>query len=1083
MSQTEVITPARIAELVAPPGGRVDHPTAEQAAVIAAAPGAALVVAGAGSGKTTTMAQRAAWLVANGIARPEEILGLTFTRKAARELRSRIGIALDRLPAAPAPAQPVPIELPALVELPHRPLVATYNSFASAVYREHALVIGLDPDAAVLSDSAAWLLARRVVLASADPRLVGLDRSLTTIIDAVLSLSRALSDNAVAEAAEVESYARRYLETIEAIPLGPRAAQYAEQMSRMRAVDSLPILLPLVEAYGEAKRRQGVMEFSDQVVAALRIVEASPLARASLRAQHRFVILDEYQDTSVVQTRLLSTLFAERPDEPGRSIVAVGDPNQAIYEWRGASESNLADFAAEFGGPGGEAQTFSLMVSWRNPARVLAAGNAVATPLRTASLVPVGELEERPAAAAGRLDAIWAETIAEEAAAVAQWFAQRLRAGGEPPTAAILLRRRVHLPSFAAALRDAGVECRELGVGGLFQTPEVTDLVAALRVLVDPDAGSALIRLLAGPRWRLGVRDLAVLADTAARLHRHRGGAQQQEVRSIVDALDALVDIRDDWDGLEDFSAEGLARLREAGALLRRLRARVGIPLLELVRVVEEALGLDIEVAANDARRGGAADLRAFRAQVESFLTVDDTASLRGFLAWVDRVLESDERLGVAEEPAQPGIVQLLTVHAAKGLEWDLVALPRMVERDFPTDSREGAGWLGFGELPHEFRGDADTLRRTAWFDWSAPDRKVLKERFEAYRIALRARHELGERRLGYVAITRAKQELLLTGSHWPGTYDRSAKAHRPRLASPYVLELVGHGLLPEDAIGTSRHETDPTDPMRHVISWPGDPLGARRPRVEHAARLVAAADPDGDLGRWAADVELLLAERARHGAVVPAAPPARIPASGFKSWMADAVGTARRIARPMPQQPHRATRLGTLFHSWVEERYRRAAPEALFDLEDEAADLDPDDFGGLAPADEARLAELRERFERSDWAFRRPIAIEQAIELPFAGRTVPCKIDAVFAGDGVVEIVDWKTGRRPDDPEELRMFDYQLDLYRIAWAKRSGTPLDAIVARAYFVASDTTYTPSRARDEEELLAEWSAALARLTTD
>ena len=664
---------------------------------------------------------------------------------------------------------------------------------------------------------------------------------------------------------------------------------------------------------------------------------------------------------------------------------------------------------------------------------------------------------------------------------------EELLVGELPPTAAVLFRKRRHMGVFAAALGRAGIPHRVLGVGGLLATPEATDLVAGLRVLVDPEAGSALIRLLGGARWRIGVADLAALRELSRVVHRQRGTAD--DGAAIVDGLDALVDARDGWEPLAAFTAEGLGRLRAAGRVLRDLRSRLGLPLPELVRVVEEALLLDVEAAANDARPRAAANLRAFRQQVEAFVRADDIGTLPAFLGWVDRALAADERLAPAEEPAERGVVQLLTVHAAKGLEWDVVAIPRLVQDEFPDRPKEGRGWLAFGALPYEFRGDAAALRRAgAWLDWeTAPTRKELSERIDGFAAALRVRQEREERRLGYVAITRSARDLLLTASHWPGRYDPSSRSRTSRPLSVYLVGSPdGSGGLAGGLLGgpppVSAHDADPTDPRAGELVWPLDPLGERRTRVERAAAAVraaieAGADAAPAAGRWARDLELLLAERARGRAAAPVELPGRVAASGFKAWIADPAAVAERVRRPMPEQPYRATRLGTIFHAWVEQRYRDLVPEALFDLDDDAVDgLAP----GLAPADQATLDALKDAFERSEWANLRPIAVERAIELPFAGRTVPCKIDAVYQRGDRIEIVDWKTGRAPGTSAERAAFDYQLALYRIAWAKATGTPIDRIDARACFVATGEVYSPTALPDERELLARWEASLRAL---
>jgi len=1074
---------------------REPTPTDEQARVIEAPLGPALVVAGAGSGKTTTMAMRVLYLVANGIARPDEVLGLTFTRKAARELRDRIANLLDRFDAvararahvgAAAPAARLdPVAEVEAFELGiASPTVTTYNAFAASIYREHALVIGLDPDAELASEAAAWQLARRVVVNSRVPGLAELDKRAEDVTDAVLALSHAIGDNAVSDPEAIAAYVERFIAHVRGLPLGDRHERLS-LIEECERVAGLQVLLPLVAEFREAKRRRGLMEFSDQIVSALAIVRTSESAREAIRDRYRFVLLDEYQDTSVVQTELLSELFAARDPDEQRVIVAVGDPNQSIYGWRGASDANLSGFPADFGGPVGVAR-HDLLTSWRNPEIVLEAANRIAQPLRAQA--DVGELKPRPNAVAGRFDIEWAETIDDEAELTASWFADRLRAGelaGRPPTAAILFRKRKHIQRFAAALEAAGIEHRVLGVGGLLTSPEVTDLLAGLRVLVDPDGGSALIRLLTGGRWRIGVRDLAALREFSRIVHRQRAGEHVHHVddgASIVDGLDALLDARDDWDALTAFTPEGLARLRDAAQVFRSLRLRLGSPITEIVRLVEEALRLDIEIVANERRAKGQAQLRAFRAQVEAFTRIDDSGTISGFLAWADRAIAADERIGPAEEPAEPGVVQLLTVHAAKGLQWDAVAIPRLVEDDFPDAPREGKGWVRFGELPYEFRGDREALRRTAWFRWeSTTTRKELKAELDAFAEQLRRRHQAEERRLAYVAVTRTKRDLLLTGSHWPGKSAGPGRPRRPRAPSEYIAnDLVS--LEPRIATFQSAFEQDPSDTHRDDVQWPFDPLATRRGRVEQAAALVRQmlAAEERDLGTWRDDIELLLAEH-RAALVAPSVRsvlPPRLAASGFRDWMRDPLVVAARAARPMPEAPHRASRIGTLFHEWVERRYRSVMPPPLIDLDELIEDEDQPDGARDLPPDAAELAKLevlKERFGRSAWAELQPIAIEETIDLPFAGHTIPCRIDAVFQRGDRIEIVDWKTGDRTSG--DLSAYDYQLALYRIAWSHRYGVPIDRIDAKAYFVGADLVYEPTDLPDQDELLARWHAAI------
>jgi DNA helicase-2/ATP-dependent DNA helicase PcrA len=1143
-------------------------PTPAQQRVIEAPPEPALVVAGAGSGKTETMSGRVVWLVANGHVRRDEILGLTFTRKAAGELAERIshrlavideygrrGLlphlaeivatgSLRRVDEAAAGRQRELVRTHVLDELAAqygtgwdpaapraaedlmiRPRVSTYNAFADGIVREHAARIGRDPDVAMLSQAASWMLAREVVLRSDLPELENIDFALGTVIDAVQRLAGDALDHRV----DLESAER--IARAQALAFEPYRGNGDVEKAAVNLL-SLPTLASLVRDYIAEKARRGVLDFADQVGGAYDIVESAPDVRAELREQHRVVLLDEYQDTSVIQTRFLAELFRDS------AVMAVGDPHQSIYGWRGASADNLYAFSRTFSGSGA-AETYSLMTSWRNDRGILGIANRVLEPLQRPGL-DVPPLEPRPGAGEGTVTVKYPFTVDEEAAAVADWFAERRAAhdargsgaGSSPHTGAILFRSKRHMQTFAAALAARGIPHRILGLGGLLATPEVVDVVSTLRVVHDPTAGSALIRLLTGPRFGVGVADMAALydlgrtlseRDTAmaplpeevrARLRSSRGA---DEAVSIIDAVDVVRAVRDDYRLLEPITPDGRARIRAAGEMLERLRRASSQPIPELIRLIELELRLDIELAANETRgpaRIAATQLRAFADEVRAFLAADERGSIGSLLAWLDKA-ESTDELMPRPEPPEAGVVQLLTIHGSKGLEWDAVAVVRLVVDELPSRVSDTSGWFGFGVVPFALRGDRDALPRFEWDPVEAmgeeadpgkrqklaqaslsggatkanPEGGALKRFKDAYR----AYQQQEERRLAYVAVTRAKSDLLLSGAHWAGQ-----KA--PRTPSPYLVEAIEvQGL---DPIETVDPDDNPYDGPGSTLSWPLDPLGARRGVVSAAAALVDDAAREGT-AEPSIELTRLLAERAARLRGTDAEAPTRVPASRFKDYVTDFTGTLSSIVRPMPERPYRQTRLGTLFHAWVEQRSELVGvgsrvDEALWEIDEdelpgapESGAVKPSDGPGSS-ADAADLAELQETFERSEWGGLKPIAVE--IEIDFAlgagmrepaeeGRShiVICKLDAVYRradrGDRI-EIVDWKTGRAPRTAKEREERMLQLALYRLAYHRRFDVPLDDIDVALYYVADDLIIRGDRVYSEEELFQRWSAARA-----
>ncbi|MGK5113161.1 MULTISPECIES: ATP-dependent helicase [unclassified Geodermatophilus] len=1071
-----LLTPAEVALRC----GLSYAPSEEQARVVAApADRPLVVVAGAGSGKTETMAARVAWLIANRVVEPEAVLGLTFTRKAASELNERVQLRLGAL----ARHRDTDQELRARLEVA-QPTVATYHGYAAALVAEHGLRIGVEPGAGVLGPAMCWGQAAQVVAAyTGDMEDVPL--SLLTTVEDVLALAAEMGEHDVTPAA-LRAWTARLEAQVAGYPDAPRKkGPYKDVLDVLARQRARVALLPLVEAFEARKRAAGAIDYADQVAHAARIAVSSAEVGRRERARWQVVLLDEYQDTSVGQLRMLEALFG---GETGHPVLAVGDPRQSIYGWRGASAGTIERFTRTFPGVRDRrAERLTLATSWRNDESVLAVANAVSAMLPPPD-VPLPDLAPSPTAARGSVGVGLYGTVAEETAALADRLAAcwhgtdpvvGRRPDGRPPTVAVLARTRKQLPGIAAALRARDLPVEVVGLGGLLEVPEVSDVVATLTVLVDPTAGDALGRLVTGARWRIGPRDLAALEARARTLvHSRRpareseGGAAEapQERGSIVEALDDLGDA-------DAYSAEGYRRLRRLGAELAHLRGRLGEPLPDLVDEVARTLGLETELASAPevSPAGARAHLDALHTVAAQFTELAELPSLPAFLGYLRDAEERERGLEPGEVTVNPEAVQLLTGHSAKGLEWDVVAVPGMTVDQFPAKPGASDSWIKDpGAVPADLRTvDREELPRLRLPVPGSGDQAVVKEALEQYVEDWKAFGTGEEIRLGYVAVTRARHLLLCSGSWWRDGVNPcgpSSLLHTVREACE-----AGAGTVVQWAPAPEEGAENPALAEWPVGVWPADPLSSgRRRALTAAAELVAGAaphplDPDLRLGepdplvdQWVRDADLLLRERAAAARPTVDVPlPSHLSVSALVTLRRDPAELARRLRRPMPAAPAPQARRGTAFHTWLEERFGAAR---LVDLDDLPGS--GDEFA----APDSALAELQEAFLASEWADRQPVEVEVPFETPLGPLTLRGRIDAVFAdADGGFEVVDWKTGPPPSGAE-LAAAGVQLAAYRLGWARLTGVPVERVSAGFHHVAAGVTVRPVDLLDEAGLL-------------
>jgi DNA helicase-2/ATP-dependent DNA helicase PcrA len=597
-----------------------------------------------------------------------------------------------------------------------------------------------------------------------------------------------------------------------------------------------------------------------------------------------------------------------------------------------------------------------------------------------------------------------------------------------------------------------------------------------MKVVTNPEAGTALMRHLTGPRLALGAKDIAALGaysrkrakegheDSHSFIAKIAAGnpdsaeADDLFIGSLIDALDEIDQC--DKESRSQFSDVGFTRLSRFAADLRRLRSRAGGSIIDLITEIENYLNLDLEVSLRDGTRNGRRHLERFLDEASKFAR--SGGSISAFIEWLDVTSKKEGGLKSGAPEVRSDVVQLLTVHTAKGAEWDFVAVPGLAEGTFPSNNtNDPDNWItNERQIPFVLRGDGDELPvfSLAQCTKDSEAGKVIS----AYAKSCSTIKKQEEIRLGYVAVTRARTHLLCTTSWWR----EGAKSVDPSELFTHVANVAHErgGVLLSETPAPEDGVRNPIEVSPDTGYWPRDPLGDRRADFDAAVALVQnsaahSLKPAGDqvLDSWIHDAQALIAEvKLRTSGSIEVALPSRISTSTLVALHEDPDALALTIRRPVPRSQDPYSRRGTEFHAWVEKQF---SAMTLFD------DSYMDYFDPIE--EDGKLEDLKKAWLSSTYANRTPAAIEVPFESVVGGVLIRGRIDAVYETADGFEVVDWKTGSKQLGESAA----IQLAMYRLAWAKLKNIDVTKVSAAFHYVPTSVTDKRADLLDEGALVA------------
>ena len=868
--------------------------------------GPALVVAGAGTGKTSVVVERIAQLIESGVDK-SSILALTFTEKATQEMVDRVG---DRLNSSYG------IDLN----------IFTFNAFGQEMLREFATDIGLSSDLKLVGDTGKIVLLRE----NLDELELDYYAPISSPESQLGNLSAYFSQlkQQLVDSASYKEFASKLTN-----------ADEAEQLEKMRHQE----LAHAFEKYLQITRSQNIIDYDDQIYLLVELLEMRPNILKTLHARFSYILVDEFQDTNPMQSRLIE-LLAGKP----QNVMVVGDDDQSIYGWRGATLSNILEFTSKYN----DAKEITLVDNYRSSQSILDASYALIQNNNPNRLEVMNSLDKKLRSHSDeRLDPRvehFPQLSAEETW-IANDIARRIKDGQDPSQIAVLVRRNQAAQRISEALEYHGVEHVLAGIKtDIYRHPMVAAVIEALNAATDVKDTPALYHTLTGPLFSVEAESIAELSATAQREH-----------TPLESGLKAANVCTDELSRIETW---------------RSLADEKGVSALAY-QIIDETGLKDSLYKQAEQNEDAAVAVRSIGQWFESlreFQSVSRISTARVYLENIETLQAEGEALD--EAPFDNSLPVVMSVHKAKGLEWDTVYIADCTEYSFPL------------------RANRSSL--------SVPEELVSSSAADD--------HMAEERRLMYVAATRARKELIFTHS--------------------------------ETHTGTTKRK-----PSRFLIEMFGEDLGATRApdaSDQTSLDLFAATPKSQSVGL---------------PATMTAGDDLVLTASQLNDYMRCPLDFYYRHLLGVPAEPSPAASIGTLFHSAINQihqaKLKGSELPSLESLIKQLEDSWPQEgFTSAKQRDRAKLASIESLKKTYERIANDPVPI--ASETPFRVRIPDTKvilrgrIDAVVTSGAGVRIVDYKTSTSATTPEKAKRSatsSKQLEMYALAWREQKGEAPDEV--------------------------------------
>lgn len=944
----------------------------EQKEAVCYGDGAMLIIAGAGTGKTTVVTERIKHLIIEKNIMPSEMLALTFTEKAAREMQERVDIALPY----------------GYTQM----WISTFHAFCDRILRLDAFHIGLNPGYRLTTDAETMLFLRKNLYKFDLEYFRPLGNPYKFLQGMLQHFSRLKDDDITPE--DYMRYAQQMAKS-----KGHRVNDEEKLNARRSTLDAeitddeIKKTLELANAfkvYEDLKAQEGLMDFSDLIANTLKLFRTRKNILTEYRNKFKYILVDEFQDTNYAQNELAILLAGNR-----QNINVVGDDDQAIYRWRGAALANIIQFREHFP----KAKIVTLTKNYRSSAEILDSAYQLIQYNNPDRLEVKEKIDKRLVAIRGRKDApvdfLFAPRVEGEAELVVEKIKELIKKQKYVyKDFAILVRANDHAQPFIRALERAGIPYQFLGPGHLFHQEEIKDLISYLKVLVNFEDSTALYRVLCMPIFMIDARSIAAILNFAKRKN-----------YTLFEALENIDDtfLKDD--------------------IKERIKKLTAMVTSHLKRVPKETAGQVLYYFFEDSgllktfinpenpmTEKRAQNIARFFEKLKSYEAEHDDASVFAVVDWIDLSMQLGESpLAADVDWVENNAVNILTVHSSKGLEFPVVFVVNLVTQRFPTrDRRE--------QIP-------------------IPDDLIKEQLPEG------DQNISEERRLCYVAMTRARDFLFLTAANYYG------EGKRERKLSPFIVEALGEAYV------------------KKVLEKKKAELGSEQLSLIDVLSRVQPPEVSDD---FAVNLDK-----------EPAFPVNYISYSQIDTFETCPLHYKLKYILKIPPFPHPSLSFGTSVHCFLRDYYQMVMKGQEPDFEKILKQSWEDE--GYESKSHAKNAYLHaEKILKKYLAkngHTKPLATEIPFMFTIPGLKVGGRIDRVDKmTDGKIEIIDYKTGSSMPKEKDLAT-QLQLTVYAMAATTVKDTVFnktpDEITLSLYYLESDTKLTTTRTKEQLEEAKEY----------